>query len=101
MKRLYELNFPLKRIVINKGYNFLHIFIFHEMWCTLKKHISVCILYCATRYNMMGHIKFCLTVLGGVLLFEDPFHVNQGVGIVLTVLGVTAYAHVKVQYPLV
>lgn len=46
-------------------------------------------------YNMMGHIKFCLTVLGGVLLFEEPFHVNQGVGIILTVLGVTAYAHVK------
>jgi solute carrier family 35 protein E3 len=71
------------------------------MLCTLKKHISVCILHCATRYNMMGHIKFCLTVLGGVLLFEDPFHVNQGVGIILTVLGVTAYAHVKVQNPLV
>jgi solute carrier family 35 protein E3 len=49
---------------------------------------------------MMGHIKFCLTVLGGVLLFEEPFHVNQGVGIVLTVFGVTAYAHVKVINPL-
>ena len=46
---------------------------------------------------MMGHIKFCLTVLGGVLIFEEPFHVNQGVGIILTVLGVTAYAHVKVS----
>jgi len=50
---------------------------------------------------MMGHIKFCLTVLGGVLLFQEPFHVNQGVGIILTVFGVTAYAHVKVQSPTV
>ncbi|XP_069675591.1 solute carrier family 35 member E3-like isoform X2 [Periplaneta americana] len=50
-------------------------------------------------YNMVGHIKFCLTVLGGVLLFEEPFHVNQGIGIILTVFGVTAYAHVKLKKP--
>jgi solute carrier family 35 protein E3 len=50
---------------------------------------------------MVGHIKFCLTMLGGVLLFEDPFLLNQVVGIVLTMLGVMAYAHVKVQNPLV
>ncbi|XP_067009398.2 solute carrier family 35 member E3 isoform X2 [Anabrus simplex] len=48
-------------------------------------------------YNMVGHLKFCLTVLGGVLLFEDPLHVNQGVGILLTVIGITAYAHVKLK----
>nr|CAD7460686.1 unnamed protein product [Timema tahoe] len=46
-------------------------------------------------YNMVGHMKFCLTVLGGVLLFHDPFHVNQVVGIVCTIVGVTMYAHVK------
>lgn len=46
-------------------------------------------------YNMVGHLKFCLTVLGGVLLFEDPLHFNQGIGILLTVMGITAYAHVK------
>jgi solute carrier family 35 protein E3 len=46
---------------------------------------------------MVGHIKFCLTVLGGFLLFQEPLHLNQGVGIILTVLGVTAYAHVKVK----
>jgi solute carrier family 35 protein E3 len=48
---------------------------------------------------MVGHLKFCLTVLGGVLLFQEPFHMYQGVGIILTVLGVTAYAHVKVKSP--
>lgn len=65
-----------------------------------RNTLGIHILDCSTRYNMMGHIKFCLTVLGGVLLFEEPFHVNQGVGIVLTVFGVTAYAHVKVINPL-
>nr|CAD7603816.1 unnamed protein product [Timema genevievae] len=49
------------------------------------------------RYNMVGHMKFCLTVLGGVLLFHDPFHVNQVVGIVCTIVGVTMYAHVKMK----
>ncbi|XP_047103530.1 solute carrier family 35 member E3-like [Schistocerca piceifrons] len=47
-------------------------------------------------YNMVGHLKFCVTMLGGVLLFEDPLHINQGVGILLTVIGITSYAHVKV-----
>lgn len=50
---------------------------------------------------MVGHLKFCLTVLGGVLLFEDPLHFNQGIGILLTVMGITAYAHVKVSLYLI
>nr|CAD7402586.1 unnamed protein product [Timema cristinae] len=55
----------------------------------------------SSRYNMVGHMKFCLTVLGGVLLFHDPFHVNQVVGIVCTIVGVTMYAHVKVPRKLI
>ncbi|XP_063216631.1 solute carrier family 35 member E3-like isoform X1 [Bacillus rossius redtenbacheri] len=46
-------------------------------------------------YNMVGHMKFCLTVFGGILLFNDPFHVNQVIGVLFTLTGVTAYAHVK------
>ncbi|XP_071444351.1 solute carrier family 35 member E3-like [Hetaerina americana] len=48
-------------------------------------------------YNMVGHLKFCLTLLGAFLLFEDPLHFNQIVGITLTVAGVTIYAHVKLK----
>jgi solute carrier family 35 protein E3 len=68
-------------------------------YSVIWRNTNIRILDSATRYNMAGHIKFCLTVLGGVLLFEEPFHVNQGIGIILTVFGVTAYAHVKVQSP--
>ncbi|KAG8232491.1 hypothetical protein J437_LFUL011260 [Ladona fulva] len=48
-------------------------------------------------YNMVGHLKFCLTLLGAFLLFEDPLHFNQIIGITLTVAGVTLYAHVKLK----
>ncbi|KAK7792222.1 hypothetical protein R5R35_007479 [Gryllus longicercus] len=48
-------------------------------------------------YNMVGHLKFCMTVLGGVLIFEDTLHINQGIGVLLTVMGITAYAHVKLK----
>ncbi|KAF4522134.1 hypothetical protein B566_EDAN012596 [Ephemera danica] len=46
-------------------------------------------------YNMVGHLKFCLTLLGGFLLFQEPLSFNQIVGILLTITGVTVYAHVK------
>ncbi|XP_046399136.1 solute carrier family 35 member E3-like [Ischnura elegans] len=48
-------------------------------------------------YNMVGHLKFCLTLLGAFVLFEDPLHFNQIIGITLTVAGVTLYAHVKLK----
>lgn len=48
-------------------------------------------------YNMVGHLKFCLTVMGGFLIFKEPLTFMQGIGVVMTVLGVTTYAHVKVS----
>ncbi|XP_005097868.1 solute carrier family 35 member E3 [Aplysia californica] len=46
-------------------------------------------------YNMIGHLKFCMTLFGGYLLFHDPIQVLQLLGILTTVAGVVAYTHIK------
>ncbi|KAG8577920.1 hypothetical protein GDO81_010327 [Engystomops pustulosus] len=48
-------------------------------------------------YNMFGHFKFCITLLGGYILFQDPLSLNQGLGIVCTMLGILAYTHFKLN----
>ncbi|XP_078532737.1 solute carrier family 35 member E3 [Lissotriton helveticus] len=48
-------------------------------------------------YNMFGHFKFCITLLGGYILFQDPLSLNQGLGISCTLLGILAYTHFKLQ----
>jgi len=49
------------------------------------------------RYNMVGHSKFCLLLLGGSLIFHETLAINQIIGITLTLLGIILYAHVKVS----
>ena len=49
------------------------------------------------RYNMVGHLKFCITLTGGVLIFHDPVSLNQMIGVILTLLGIICYTHFKVQ----
>ncbi|XP_030632686.1 solute carrier family 35 member E3 isoform X2 [Chanos chanos] len=46
-------------------------------------------------YNMFGHFKFCVTLLGGYVLFQDPLSLNQGLGILCTLSGILAYTHFK------
>ncbi|NWW80902.1 S35E3 protein, partial [Climacteris rufus] len=48
-------------------------------------------------YNMFGHFKFCITLLGGCLLFKDPLSINQGLGILCTLFGILAYTHFKLS----
>ncbi|XP_029044299.1 solute carrier family 35 member E3-like isoform X1 [Osmia bicornis bicornis] len=48
-------------------------------------------------YNMAGHFKFCLLLLGGSLLFHETLIINQVIGITLTLIGIILYAHVKVS----
>ncbi|XP_046339540.1 solute carrier family 35 member E3-like [Haliotis cracherodii] len=48
-------------------------------------------------YNMVGHLKFCLTLLGGYLLFHDHLQLLQVSGILTTLGGVLAYTHFKLQ----
>lgn len=47
-------------------------------------------------YNMVGHLKFCLTAGGGYLIFNEPLTSTQIIGVVLTLTGVTAYGQIKV-----
>uniref|UniRef100_A0A8B9H1C2 Sugar phosphate transporter domain-containing protein n=3 Tax=Astyanax mexicanus TaxID=7994 RepID=A0A8B9H1C2_ASTMX len=46
-------------------------------------------------YNMFGHFKFCITLLGGYFLFHDPLSLHQGLGILCTLSGILAYTHFK------
>ncbi|XP_022103996.1 solute carrier family 35 member E3-like isoform X2 [Acanthaster planci] len=48
-------------------------------------------------YNMVGHLKFCLTLLGGFLLFGDYLRFNQLLGVSMTLSGLVAYTHFKVK----
>ncbi|EFN88536.1 solute carrier family 35 member E3 [Harpegnathos saltator] len=48
-------------------------------------------------YNMVGHSKFCLLLLGGALLFRETLAINQLIGITLTLIGIILYAHVKMK----
>ncbi|XP_013411667.1 solute carrier family 35 member E3 [Lingula anatina] len=51
----------------------------------------------AVTYNMVGHLKFVLVLLGGFLLFRDPLAINQIAGILLVVAGVVTYTHFKLK----
>merc|ERR1711892_84604 len=46
-------------------------------------------------YNFFGHFKFCSTMLGGYFIFHDSITLNQGFGIVLTLVGVFGYSRLK------
>ncbi|XP_031830246.1 solute carrier family 35 member E3-like [Nomia melanderi] len=48
-------------------------------------------------YNMVGHSKFCLLLLGGSLIFHETLAMNQVIGITLTLIGIILYAHVKMK----
>lgn len=46
-------------------------------------------------YNMFGHFKFCVTLIGGYLIFQDPVQINQLFGITVTLIGIFSYTHFK------
>ena len=46
---------------------------------------------------MIGHLKFCITLTGGVFIFHDPVSLNQMIGVILTLFGIILYTHFKVQ----
>ncbi|KAG7320611.1 hypothetical protein KOW79_016464 [Hemibagrus wyckioides] len=48
-------------------------------------------------YNMFGHFKFCITLLGGYVLFHEPLSVHQGLGIACTLGGILTYTHFKLS----
>lgn len=44
---------------------------------------------------MVGHLKFCIILLGGYFIFHDPLAVNQMLGVATTLFGIIAYTHFK------
>lgn len=44
-------------------------------------------------YNMLGHSKFCLLLLGGALIFHETLAINQFIGITLTLMGIISYTY--------
>ncbi|KAI8906359.1 triose-phosphate transporter family-domain-containing protein [Gorgonomyces haynaldii] len=48
-------------------------------------------------YNVVGHSKLCLVILMGFIVFQYPVHLNNVAGVVITLLGVVWYTHVKLR----
>lgn len=51
---------------------------------------AVALLTLDCRYNMFGHFKFCITLIGGYLLFHDPLSLNQVSPALLLLISKTA-----------
>ncbi|ESO89908.1 hypothetical protein LOTGIDRAFT_234034 [Lottia gigantea] len=48
-------------------------------------------------YNMVGHTKFCLTLIAGLILFKESMNFHQGLGLLITFGGVLLYTHFKLE----
>ncbi|XP_065066747.1 solute carrier family 35 member E3-like [Rhopilema esculentum] len=48
-------------------------------------------------YNMVGHMKFCITLIGGYLLFSDSMKPHQFLGVCSTFFGITLYTYLKLE----
>jgi len=46
---------------------------------------------------MVGHLKFCLVLIFGYLLFHAPLKTNQLFGVSSTLFGVFLYSHYKLK----
>lgn len=51
----------------------------------------------AVTYNVVGHTKFLLTLIGGFVVFHDRVQLIQVVGIVFTFVGVYLYTRFKLD----
>ncbi|KAB0795488.1 hypothetical protein PPYR_12327 [Photinus pyralis] len=48
-------------------------------------------------YNMVGHMKFVLIMLGGWYLYDREMSQNQWFGVCLTLFGLIVYTHIKIK----
>ena len=64
-----------------------------EILCTFL--VEICFLTNINRYNMVGHLKFCIILMGGYFIFHDPLRTNQMMGVATTLTGIIAYTHFK------
>ena len=70
-------------------HDFMYPELFNKRWPPVLSQPSL-ILDSQGRYNMVGHCKFCVTLIGGFLLFRDPIAANQ-------LLGILSYTYLKLR----
>ena len=46
-------------------------------------------------FTVFSKTKLCATVIGGFIIFKEPFHISQILGISLTLVGVFFYSFAK------
>ena len=46
---------------------------------------------------MIGHCKFCVTLIGGFVLFGDTLSLHQLLGVMSTFGGIVLYTHYKME----
>jgi len=51
----------------------------------------------AVTYNVIGYFKLSLVVLGGFLLFQYPVVLLNILGIIMTLVGIVLYTHIKLS----
>ena len=59
----------------------------YEIRMILLKLLGLIYSLTKIRYNMVGQFKFCLTIIGGFVLFKDPISALQFLGITITFCG--------------
>jgi len=48
-------------------------------------------------YNVVGHFKTCVVVVGGYVLFDYPLELKNSCGVILTLFGVILYSFFKLR----
>jgi solute carrier family 35, member E3 len=51
----------------------------------------------ALTYNMIGHLKFSMIVLGGLVIFQEPISLKQFLGMMLSLSGFIFYTKFRMD----
>lgn len=51
----------------------------------------------ALTYNMIGHLKFSMIVLGGLVIFQEPISLKQFFGMILSLSGFILYTKFRMD----
>jgi solute carrier family 35 protein E3 len=49
------------------------------------------------KYNMIGHMKFVLTIIFGVIIFKEKINLQQVVCIIAILMSISLYTHFCMQ----
>ena len=51
----------------------------------------------AVTYNVLGHFKLCIIIVLGFVVFKDPIVAKNVLGILIALIGVFWYSHIKLN----